>query len=623
MKKIEIVKNNIINFILPFNSKRRLFIQYIYRLLNNKSNLISLKKKIKEIGIKKAIKYSFNQLVITTSREYQDVKYKQWIKNNTLTNEELNKQKSEVFEYKPLISIITVINNTKSEIVNDYLKSIKEQTYDSWELYLIDISDSKNIDIEQNSKIQYKKINNNITISECYNETLTMIKGEWVAFIKIDDILEKTAFYEIVKELNNHKESEMIYTDEDMFEDNLKNRYNPFFKPDFSPDFLRSNNYIGSFAIISTSLVNKIGKFRKEFDDVREYDLYLRIIEKTNNIIHIPNVLYHVRKTEVIKDNTEQLGKKVIQDHLNRLKIEYYDIESKKQLGLNLYHIKYKIKGNPLISIIIPNKDSIKYLKRAIKSILQSNYQNYEIIIVENNSKNRKTFKYYDKISKNNKIKIIYYQDKIFNYSAINNYAVNYAKGEYILLLNNDIEVINKEWLEEMLSICQREDIGAVGAKLLYKDNLVQHVGVVVGMGGIAGHVDKMIKDSQIGYHGRAVVVNNYSAVTAACLMTKKDLYKKVNGLDERFKVAFNDIDFCMKIRKENKLIAYTPYAKLYHYESRTRGYENTPEKRQRFNSEIQLFEKKWKSELDKKDPYFNKNLDLYSEKCEINIKKK
>lgn len=622
MKKIEIIKNNIINFILPANSKRRLSVQYIYRLLNNKSNLANLKEKVKEIGIKKAIKYSFNQLVITTSREYQDVRYKQWIKNNTLTNQELNKQKNEVFEYKPLISIITVINNTKIKIINDYLKSIKEQTYDNWELYLVDISNSKNINIQQSSKIQYKKINNK-TISECYNETLTMIKGEWVSFIKIDDILEKTAFYEIVKELNNHKECEMTYTDEDMFENSLKNRYNPFFKPDFSPDFLRSNNYIGNFAVISTSLVNKIGKFRKEFDAVREYDLYLRIMEKTNNIIHIPNVLYHVRKTEVIKDNTEQLGKEVIQDYLNRLKIAYHDIESTKQLGLNLYHIKYKIKGNPLISIIIPNKDSIKYLNRAVKSILQSNYKNYEIIIVENNSKNRKTFKYYDKISKNNKIKIVYYKDKVFNYSAINNYAVNYAKGEYILLLNNDIEVINKEWLEEMLSICQREDVGAVGAKLLYKDNLVQHIGVVVGMGGIAGHVDKMIKDSEIGYHGRAVVVNNYSAVTAACLMTKKELYKKVNGLDERFKVAFNDIDFCMKIRKENKLIVYTPYAKLYHYESRTRGYEDTPEKQQRFNNEIQLFERKWKSELNKKDSYFNKNLDLYSEKCEINIKNK
>ncbi len=617
MNKTEILKNNIINFILPLNSKRRFIIQYIYRLLNNKENIINLKEKIKEIGLKEAIKYSFNKLVIKTSREYQDEKYKKWIQNHTPPEEELNRQKNETFEYEPLISIITVVNN-ETENLDDFLQCIKKQTYKNWELYLIDISHSKNINMEQNSKIKYIKINKDTTISECYNEALTMIKGEWVSFIKVDDILEKTAFYEIVKTLNDYKEAQMIYTDEDMFENSLENKYNPFFKPDFSPDFLRSNNYIGNFALIKTNLINEIGKFRKEFDGVREYDTYLRISEKTKNIVHIPNVLYHVRKTKMIENNTEQLGKEAIKEHLNRLKIEYYDIQIKKENDLNLYQIKYKIKGNPLISIIIPNKDSIKYLKRAINSILQSNYQNFEIIIVENNSKNKKTFKYYDKISKNDKIKIISHKEKVFNYSAINNYAVRYAKGEYILLLNNDIKVINKEWLEEMLGICQREDVGAVGAKLLYKDNLVQHAGVVIGMGGIAGHVDKMIQDSQIGYHARAVVVNNYSAVTAACLMTKKELYKKVNGLDEEFKVAFNDIDFCMKIRKENKLIVYTPYAKLYHYESKTRGYEDTPEKRQRFNNEIQLFEKKWKSELDKKDPYFNKNLDLYSEQCQI-----
>lgn len=617
MNKTEILKNNIINFILPFNSKRRFVIQYIYRLLNNKNNQVNLKEKIKEIGLKDAIKYSFNQLVIKTSREYQDEKYKKWIQNHTPSEEELNRQENETFEYEPLISIITVINN-KTENLDNFLQCIKKQTYKNWELYLIDISNLENINIEQNSKIKYIKINKNITISECYNEALTMIKGEWVSFIKLDDILEQTAFYEIVRTLNNYKETQMIYTDEDMFENSLENRYNPFFKPDFSPDFLRSNNYIGKFTVISTSLVNEIGRFRKEFDDIREYDTYLRISEKTKNIVHIPNVLYHIRKTKLIENNTEQLEKKAIKEHLDRLKIEYYDIEIKKENDLNLNRIKYKIKGNPLISIIIPNKDSIKYLKRALKSIIQSNYQNFEIIIVENNSKNKRTFKYYNKIIKNDKIKVIYYKEKVFNYSAINNYGVTYAKGEYILLLNNDVEVINKEWLEEMLSICQRKDVGAVGAKLLYKDSLVQHAGVVIGMGGIAGHVDKMIRDSEMGYHARAVVVNNYSAVTAACLMTKKELYKKINGLDEGFKVAFNDIDFCMKIRRENKLIVYTPYAKLYHYESRTRGYEDTPEKRKRFNSEIQLFERKWKKELDKKDPYFNKNLDLYSEQCEI-----
>ena len=257
-------------------------------------------------------------------------------------------------------------------------------------------------------------------------------------------------------------------------------------------------------------------------------------------------------------------------------------------------------------------------MKTAINSVLKSTYTNYEILIVENNSKNSKTFKYYDIIQKNPKIKVIKYTEKGFNYSKINNFAVKQAKGKYIVLLNNDIKVITPDWLEEMLGICQRNEVGIVGAKLLYYDKTIQHAGVVIGMGGIAGHVNRTISEKEPGYFGRTKIINDFSAVTAACLMTKKELYEKVEGLDEKFAVAFNDVDFCMKIRKLNKLVVYTPYAKLYHYESKTRGYEDTPEKKKRFENEIQLFKEKWGKELKEGDPYFNKNLDLYSEQCEI-----
>ena len=369
-------------------------------------------------------------------------------------------------------------------------------------------------------------------------------------------------------------------------------------------------------------LVEKVGLFRKEFDGAQDFDLFLRVTEQTTNIVHIPKVLYHWRTHNLsTSQNMEtkmyaiEAGKKAIEEHCKRLNMKA-NVYEEKPLGL--YRVKYELEEKPLVSIIIPNKDSIKYLKTAINSVLKSTYTNYEILILENNSKNSKTFKYYDIIQKNPKIKVIKYTEKGFNYSKINNFAVKQTKGKYIVLLNNDIKVITPDWLEEMLGICQRNEVGIVGAKLLYYDKTIQHAGVVIGMGGIAGHVNRTISEKEPGYFGRTKIINDFSAVTAACLMTKKELYEKVEGLDEKFAVAFNDVDFCMKIRKLNKLVVYTPYAKLYHYESKTRGYEDTPEKKKRFENEIQLFKEKWGKELKEGDPYFNKNLDLYSEQCEI-----
>ena len=449
-----------------------------------------------------------------------------------------------------------------------------------------------------------------------------MATGEFVALVDHDDIISPNALYEVVKRLNEKPETDFIYSDEDKFEGSIENRFYPFFKPDFSPDFLRSNNYICHLSIIRKTLVEKVGGFRKEFDGAQDYDLILRVTENTNKIEHIPEILYHWRihsastaQNMETKNYAIEAGRKAIEEHCKRLGLPIEKVESIEPLGL--YRTKFRVVGEPLVSIIIPNKDSVKYLKRAINSILKSTYKNYEIIIIENNSTKKSTFKYYGKIK--TFAKIIKYEGE-FNYSKINNFGVKYANGEYLLLLNNDVKVITNDWLEEMLSICQREDVGIVGAKLLYGDKTVQHAGVVVGMGGIAGHVNRLIADKAPGYFGRVAVINNYSAVTAACLMTKKELYEKVEGLDEKFKVAFNDVDFCMKIRKLQKLVVYTPFARLFHYESKSRGYEDTPEKLERFNGEIKLFESKWKDELEKGDSYFNPNLDLYSEQCEIKV---
>jgi len=618
MKKIVEIKDAIISWLLPNGSKRRMIIQYIYRMLRHKEN--------RKYLVEKGLKRSFYKVAVPDSKEYQEQPYNQWIENNTLTKEQLKEQKNKQFEYEPLISIITPIYNTPKEFFIEYIDCIKNQTYSNWEICLADASD-KEIDyikeiIGDNTKIKYKKLEKNNGISENSNEAIKLATGEFIVLIDHDDVIAPNALFEIVQALNKKNDIDFIYSDEDKFEGNLENRFYPFFKPDFSPDFLRSNNYICHLSCIRTRLINEIGGFRKEFDGAQDYDLFLRISEKTNHILHIPKILYHWRiHNSSTAQNIEtkryaiEAGRKAIQEHCDRIGLQA-EIENENPLGL--YRVKYKINGQPLISIIIPNKDSLKYLKVAIKSIEKTTYKNYEIIIVENNSEKNSTFEYYKELEKNAKIKVLKYEEKGFNFSRINNFAVQHAKGEYLLLLNNDINVITPNWLEEMLSLCQREEVGIVGAKLLYKDNTVQHAGVVVGMGGIAGHVNRTISDNAPGYYGRVKVINNYSAVTAACLMTKKELYQNVQGLDERFKVAFNDVDFCMKVREQGKLVIYTPYAKLFHYESKSRGYEDTPEKKKRFEGEIKLFENKWKRQLEQGDPYFNVNFDIYSEQCEI-----
>lgn len=628
MKKILEVKDAIISKILPTGSKRRMIIQYLYRICKNKENKEYLRSVVKENGIYKGLKKSFYRIVVPYSREYQEPRYNQWIINNTLNQEELENQRNKKFAYEPLISIITPLYNTPKEFFMEYINSIKNQTYSNWEVCIVDATDTKLEYIEEiikkDKRIKYKKLKINKGISENSNEAIKMATGEFIALMDHDDIIEPNALFEIVESLNKFPETDFIYSDEDKFEGNIKNRFSPFFKPDFSPDFLRSNNYICHLSVIRSKLINEVGGFKKEFDGAQDYDLFFRITEKTKNILHIPKILYHwrIHNTSTAKNIDKKMyaveaGRKAIQEHCDRIGLKA-EVENEKTLGT--YRVKYKIQSEPLVSIIIPNKDSLSYLKTAIQSIEKSTYKNYEILIVENNSEKKNTYKYYEAIQKNSKVKVLKYKEKGFNFSKINNFAVEFAKGEYIVLLNNDIKVITPNWIEEMLSLCQREDVGIVGAKLLYQDNTVQHAGVVIGMGGIAGHVNRTISDKSPGYYSRVKVINNYYAVTAACLMTKRELYKKVQGLDEKFKVAFNDVDYCMKIRQLNKLVIYTPYAKLYHYESKSRGYEDTPEKKKRFDEEIELFKNKWNENLEKGDPYFNMNLDLYSEQCEIKI---
>ena len=579
-----------------------------------KKSLLKLKNKIKRR------KYMSNQ----------SVDYLDYVKNNKLSIQTIEKQRSAKFNYMPKISIVVPMYNTKFSYFVELIDSINNQTYQNFEVCLADSSKIPDVQIQKyiqelnSNKIVYKNISQNLGISENTNVAISFSTGDYVAFCDHDDVISINALYEVVKAINS-SDADFIYTDEDILENGI--RKNPHFKPDFSPDLLTSYNYICHLCVVKRKLLDEVGLLNKEFDGAQDYDFVLRATEKAKNIVHIPKVLYHWRAHETstsysssAKEYVYMAGKRAIEEHFKRINIKA-KVEILDEPGR--YRVKYDVIGNPKISIIIPNKDSKSDLKKCIDSILKSSYPNYEIVIVENNSKTKEVFDYYNKIQKDNdNIKVVSIKIDKFNYSLINNFGVKNSKGEYIVLLNNDTKVLSNDWMEEMLGICQRDDVGIVGAKLLYPDFKVQHAGVVVGIGGVAGHVNVNIAENEEGYFSRANVINNFSAVTAACLMIKRSIFEKIDGLDEKLQVAFNDIDLCMKVRKLKYLIVFTPYAKLMHYESKTRGSEDTPEKIKRFESEMDVFKSKWKDELDRGDPYYNINLRLDKVNFEINTNK-
>lgn len=522
-------------------------------------------------------------------------------------------------------SVLVPLYNTPKKFLIEMIKSVQNQTYSNWELCLADGSDSEHKYVEEicrklsavDNRIKYEKLEKNLGISENTNHCIKMSTGDYIALFDHDDLLHPSALYEVMRAIC-FENADYVYTDENTFIKYPTQRVFTHYKPDFSPDTLRSNNYICHFSIFSKKLLDSVGYFRSKCDGSQDYDLILRLTEKAKKIVHIPKVLYFWRshKNSVAssigaKPYVINAAKQAITDHLKRVGLEG-TVEN--SAVISTYKINYKIYGNPKISIIIPNKDYIDDLDKCINSILRkTTYNNYEIIIVENNSTEQATFEYYEKLKVYKNIKIVIWDDE-FNYSAINNFGEKYATGEYILLLNNDVEIITPNWIEEMLMFAQRSDVGGVGIKLYYPDDTIQHGGVILGMGGIAGHAHKNLPSSSYGYVGRASYAQNLSACTAACFMVRKSVYEEVGGLDEGYKVAFNDVDLCMKIRKAGYLIVFTPYAEMYHYESKSRGFEDTPEKVKRFNSEVKRFESKWGEELKKGDPYYNPNLSLLHE---------
>lgn len=554
--------------------------------------------------------------------------YKEYVISNVLTDEEKTIQINTKFDKKIKFSIIVPLYNTPKNFLCEMINSCIDQTYENWELCLADGSDKDHNYISEiikdymknDKRIKYKSLTINAGISENTNECIRMATGEYIGLFDHDDILHPSALFEYMKVICE-KNADFIYCDEDKFEKNIKECFDPYFKPDFAIDNLRANNYICHFTVFKKELINEVGLFRKEFDGSQDHDMILRLTEKAQNIIHVPKILYHwrispnsVASDPYAKPYTIKAGIEAVKQHLTRCNLNA-TVES-STVHPNFYRIKYDITRNPLISVLIPNKDHIVDLSRCITSILEkSTYRNIEIIIIENNSVEKETFEYYKSLEKYDNIKVVTYKSNgKFNYSAINNFGVTHTKGEHLLFLNNDIEIISENWLEEMLMYSQREDVGAVGAKLYYPNNTIQHAGVILGLGGVAGHSHKYFDRKSNGYFARCVLQQNLSAVTAACLMMKKDMFNEINGFDETFEVAFNDVDLCMRIRKSGYLIVWTPYSEAYHYESISRGYEDTPEKQARFNGEIIRFKTRWGKQLEEGDPYYNPNLTLERE---------
>ena len=551
--------------------------------------------------------------------------YEAWLARHKVDKRTLRRQKHAAFAQKPLISIVIPLYCTPLPYLKELLESVRRQSYENWQLCLADGSpdDKAKEFIEKHygreKRIVYRKLEENGGISVNTNEAVALAAGEYLMLCDHDDTLEPDALYEIVKAINDTG-ADVLYTDEDKVSMDGRHYFDPNFKPDFNLFRLRENNYICHIFVVKKSLTDETGLLRSEFDGAQDFDFILRCCEKAQKITHIPKVLYHWRchmdstaADPSSKAYAYEAGRKAVREHYQRLGIDA-KVEMTERPGWYRSHVK--VQGNPLISVIIPNKDHTDDLELCLFSMTRkSTYlqtpMKPELVPM--------TIGSFPPIGPDRypKARVLTWE-KEFNYSAINNFAAKEAKGEYLLFLNNDVEILTPDWMEEMLQNCQQENVAAVGAKLYYPDDTIQHAGVVLGLGGIAGHIMCRASKEDPGYFGRMISVQEISAVTAACMMVKKSDFDAVGGLDETFQVAFNDIDLCMKFRAAGKKIIFTPYAELYHYESKSRGLEDTPEKQFRFDKEVKRFQEKWAQQLEMGDPYYSPNLSVTEGDCSL-----
>jgi glycosyltransferase involved in cell wall biosynthesis/exonuclease VII small subunit len=594
-KPLRLLKNFVIN--------AKLAVQY-YRI----HGFVNLVNKIKSRGLKKSVTQTLN--INSSIYSFQEPRCSKKILD------EIN-----AFKVRPLISVVMPVYNVDPKWLELAVVSLKKQWYTNWELCIADDKSTNDETIQylkslNDSKIKIIFLDQNVNISGASNAALSLAAGDYVALMDNDDELTSDALYEVVKTINE-KGAEFIYSDEDKLE--MDGSFSePHFKPDFAPDMFLSQNYISHLGVIKKELITKVGGWELGLEGAQDYDLYLKVLELTDKIVHISKVLYHWRKIPGStaaefseKSYAQDAGVRALENALKRRKISG-SVENGKYPGT--YRVQYDIKDEPLVSIIIPFKDKPELLDMSINSVLdKSTYKNYEIIGVSNNSEEKETFEMMSLLEqKDSRVKFIEYNER-FNYSAINNYAVNnFAKGEHIVLMNNDIEIITPEWIEELLQFSQRNDVGVVGAKLYYPDDTIQHAGVITGIGGIAGHSHKYFKKEAVGYFGRLHLIQNLSANTAALFMVKKFIFDELKGLnEEKLSIAFNDVDFCLRVQEKKYLNVFTPYCEAYHHESISRGAEDNPEKVKRFNSEVEYMKERHEKILNEGDPFYNVNLTL------------
>lgn len=606
------------------------------------SRLLHYLKKLKPYNIQKGFRYLKHYgpkefwVRLCERMEPEEIPYGPWFEKHRPADSELEQQRNRRWDYCPMFSIVVPAYRTPALFLEQMIESVRNQTYSNWELCIANASpdDREMTEILQkytalDNRIRIKNLDENRGIAENTNEAFSMAAGEFAGLLDHDDLLAPQALYRMAEALNMQIESknsgncpkntgkdiDVFYTDEDKVTTDLSEHFQPHFKPDFNLDLLRSNNYITHFFVARTALVKRVGGFRREYDGAQDYDFIFRCVEQAEKICHIPEVLYHWRTHKAsTADNPAskmyafEAGKRAIEGNLERSGTHGI-VSHTKDLGF--YRVEYPVKGNPLVSILIPNKDQKESLRKCLDSVFEkSTYTNYEIIIVENNSVEQETFAYYKELEKRANVKVVTWKEG-FNYSAINNFGEREARGEYLLFLNNDVEVINPRWIEEMLGNCQRKEVGIVGAKLYYPDDTIQHAGTIIGIGGIAGHAFLNMPRSRTGYLHKASIQMDLSAVTAACMMMKKSVFEELGGFEEKLTVAFNDVDLCLRTVQAGYLVVYNPMAELYHYESKSRGSEDSEEKVRRFQSEIEFMRTRWIGILKAGDPNYNKNLTL------------
>ena len=574
-------------------------------------------------------------------------------------------QEKAVFAKMPLISILVPLYNTPEKFLRDMIESVLAQTYSNWQLCLADGSDAEHVDLvkriveeyQKNPKaayadktsgsgecrIRYMKLEKNEGISGNTNHCLELAEGEYIGLFDHDDILHPEVLYWYVKAINEEN-ADYIYCDETTFKgDDINKMITMHFKPDYAIDNLRANNYICHFSVFKRTLLDGTELFRTKFDGSQDHDMILRLTDRAEHIVHVPKLLYYWRShagsvaSDInAKPYAIEAAKGAVADHLRRHGYEHFKITSTRAFE-TIFKITYEVMGSPKISIVIPNCEHAEDLKRCISSIYEKSvYDNYEIIVVENGSKSSEINGYYDELRNGSLKEIVkvvdYYENGAhlnpdgskpsFNYSAVVNYGVEHSDGEYIVLLNNDTQVITVNWMEELLMYAQRKDVGAVGAKLYFPDRKIQHAGVVLKLGAhrTAGHSHYGQAGMNLGYMGRLCYAQDVSAVTGACLMVSRAKYDEVGGFDESFQVSLNDVDFCLKLREKGYLNVFTPFAELFHYESLSRGLDLEGENAKRYEAESEHFRTKWKEVLDKGDPYYNPNFSLDRSDFSLNV---